>query len=361
MPFTEKHLKSLVKAAMDHNASDLHLREGETPCFRVRGDLIPVQTKIFTHQNMLDISKILLQNDHLFNNLDEHFEIDGGHTIEGLARMRFNFFRFQNKIGIILRTIKETIPSIDSLGLPKVLKSISERPRGLVLVTGATGSGKSTTLAAMINHINQKKPAHIITIEDPVEYIHEQVNSRITQREIGIDTKNFSDGLRNALRQDPDVILIGEMRDTETVSTALKAAETGHIVFSTVHTTDAIKTIGRIIAMFPVEEQKEVRKRLSENLYATIGQRMLKTKDKGVAVAMEIMITTPGIKDCIEGKDDMGRLIQIIRDGKNKSDIKSQSFDQHIMELYKAGTISRSTALESATSQSDFILSLEVE
>ena len=338
MAFTEKHLSSLIKAAVENDASDIHIREGEPPCFRITGDLVPVQTKKFTNENIIDIMRIFLGDSPAAKSLSKQNELDGGYTIDGFCRLRYNFFRYQANIGIICRIIKEKIPTIEQLGLPSVLKTIAERQRGMILVTGATGSGKSTTLAAMIDYINSSRPCHIITIEDPVEYLHPQKTARITQREVGLDTIDYTIGLRSAMRQDPDVILIGELRDAETISTALKASETGHVVFATVHTTDATKTIGRIIAMFSSEEQNEVRKRLSENLYSTISQRMLKSKNDTRVVATEIMISTPGIKDCISGKDSLNRINEIIRKGRGKEGNGSRSFDQHIMALYKKKT-----------------------
>jgi len=361
MAFTEKNLAALIKAAFENCASDIHIREGETPCFRIQGELIPIQTKEFSHEHIVSICEILSKNHG--NNIDllSFGEHDGSYSVKGFCRLRYNIFKYQRKIGITLRIINENIPTIEALGLPNILKKIALKERGLVLVTGATGSGKSTTLAAMIDYINNKQSCHIISIEDPIEYLHPQINSRITQREVNIDTENFSFGLKSALRQDPDVIFIGELRDTETITTALKAAETGHIVFSTVHTTDCIATIGRIIAMFPLDEQKEVRKRLAENLYSTISQRLLKRHDKkGMIAAFEIMITTPGIRECIEGKESVNNILKILREGKNKNDLQSQSFDQHIMELYQKGKISKTTAINSATSQSDFLLNLQI-
>jgi len=361
MAFSKQNLESLVKVAVQHGASDIHIRAYEAPCLRIRGELVPVQTKDFSKDDLVDITNILLQERKGTINLEEESELDGGYELEELCRLRFNFFRYSGKMGIILRIVSINVPNITELGMPDVINKISEQKRGLILVTGATGSGKSTTLAAMIDHINNTKSTHIVTIEDPVEYIHPQKKSRISQREIGVDTPNFSLALRSALRQDPDIILIGEMRDPETVSIALKAAETGHLVLSTVHTTDAITTIGRIISLFPPSEQDDVRKRLSENLYSTISQRMLRNKSKGVVIAQEIMVTSPGVKECIRGEEPLGRLNTIIAQGKDRGGNGSQSFDQHIMSLYQSGQISKEVALEAATSESDFIQNLLVE
>jgi twitching motility protein PilT len=360
MAFQEKHLASLIKVGVDHGASDVHIRTNEPPCLRIRGDLVPVQTKNFTLEDVTDLARILTGKK--LEKFTDYNELDGSFDIEGLCRLRFNSFVYNKALGIILRIVKTEIPTFDQLGFSSTLKKIALSKRGLVLVTGATGSGKSTTLAAMINYINRKRYAHIVTIEDPIEYVHNQEYSRITQREIGVDTPNFNAALRAALRQDPDVILIGEMRDPETISIALKAAETGHLVLSTVHTTDAITTIGRIISMFSPDEQEDVRKRLAENLKATISQRMLKgNKKTNVVIAQEIMVNTPGIRECILGDEPISRINSIIMQGKGKESSGSQSFDQHIMELYQAGKISKEVATEAATSESDFIQKLLIE
>jgi len=323
---------------------------------RIRGDLVSVQAKPFTEENIEDICKILFEEDELINKYNDIKEQDGSFTIPDLCRLRFNFYRYNLNQGIILRIVKNHIPTIDELGLPPVIKSIAETKRGLILVTGATGSGKSTTLAAMINHINQNRKAHIITIEDPIEYLHPQINSRISQREVGRDTKNFSHALRAALRQDPDIILIGEMRDTETIDISLKAAETGHAVFSTVHTTNAISTIGRIVSMFPPEEQESIRKRMAISLSSTISQRMLKSAEEDkIIVAQEIMLTNPGVKECILGDEPLGNLPGVIAKTKEPDGTGGQTFDQHIIELYDNNLITKETALNAVTSQTDFM------
>lgn len=349
MGFSKQNLISLIKVGVQHNASDIHIRTDERPCLRIRGELVPVETKEFKAEDVIEISKIILQRKSLTDRISSLKEYDGGLSIPGLCRIRYNFFRYDKKIGIVMRIVNSDIPSLKDLGLPKVLAKISDQKRGLVLVTGPTGSGKSTTLAAMIDHINENRNCHIVTVEDPVEYLHPQKRSRLSQREVGKDTDDFNTALRGALRQDPDVILIGEMRDPETVQIALKAAETGHIVFSTVHTTNAITTIGRIISMFPPEEQRDVRKRLSVNLYSTISQRMLKKADNS------------GVKECIEGEEPLERIIEIIEEGNGPGGNGSQSFDQHIMALYENRIIDKKTALGAVTSQSDFLQKLDFE
>lgn len=361
MAFSLKNLSSLLAVAIQHNASDIHIRTNETPCLRIRGELLPIQTKTFLAEDVADIIKILMEGKDEATGLAISSEVDGAFNVEDLCRVRFNIFRYFGHFGIVLRVIKTQVPSLKSLDMPKTLARIALQKRGLILVTGATGSGKSTTLAAMLNHINENCGSHIITIEDPIEYLHPQKMSRVSQREVGGDTQDFGSGLRSALRQDPDVISIGEMRDPLTVDIALKAAETGHAVFSTMHTTNTITTIGRIISMFPNHEQAEAKKRLAENLYAIIGQRMLPGKNGRTVIAQEIMVTNPGIKDCISGKDDINRIPSIISLGQGKSSNGSQSFDQHIMYLFQKGIIEKEVALNAVASQSDFIQKLIVE
>lgn len=359
MSFTFKHLKSLAEVAVRYNASDIHIRSDEAPSLRIHGELVPVQSKVFGHNDILNLIKIILKDEN-FKDVGKK-ELDGSHEVEGVCRLRYNIFQYDKKVGVVFRIIKTTVPTIDELGFDETLKKIALRHRGLVLVTGATGSGKSTTLAAIINYINNKRATHIVSIEDPIEYVHQNQISRITQREVGIDTTDFSSALKSALRQDPDVILIGEMRDTETISTALKAAETGHLVLSTMHTTDALSTIGRIIGMFPSEEQEEIRERLSENLYATIGQRMVKGLNDNIVVAQEIMISTPGIKECILGEEPLQNITSILERGFSEAGNGSRTFDQELMRLFKSGRIDKKTALEAATSGDDFIQKLIID
>jgi twitching motility protein PilT len=361
MSFSAKNLSDLVKVASQHNASDIHIRCGEVPCFRIRGDLVAVQSKPFAAEDIYDILKIIYSQASKIKSFEDLLELDGGADIPDTCRLRFNFFRFNGKPGIILRIVKTRIPTIEELDLPKAVTNISNEQRGLVLITGATGSGKSTTLAAMINHINNTRPVHIITLEDPIEYVHPQIKARITQREIGSDTESFELALRAAMRQDPDIILIGELRDKETVAIALKAAETGHLVFATIHTTDAVSTIGRLISMFEPHEQHEIKNRLAVSLRATISQRMLKSlATKSIMVAMEIMVNGLGIKECLLGKEDFSKINSIISKGKGTGGNGSQTFDQHIMDLYRKKKISKDEAIAAATNESDFMQKLDV-
>ena len=353
MTITKEDFIKLIKSAASNGVSDIHIRTDEKPCFRMRGDLVPVKVEPYTYEDVKEIALILIKDKEIKENIDKEKELDGSFSVPQICRVRYNLFRYQGKMGIILRLISAIIPTTESLGLPKIINSIASAQNGLVLVTGATGSGKSSTLAAMINHVNATKPVHILTLEDPVEYLHTPLKARITQREIGEDTDEFGNALRSALRQDPDIILIGEMRDAETMSIAIKAAETGHLVFATVHTTDALNTIGRLISMFPPREQEAVRSRIAENLYATVSQRLLKSVDgRGRVAALEIMVTSPGIKEAINDPDNIAEIYTYIEKGKNSSE--SQSFDQHITELYQNGKISLEEAKKNATSPEDF-------
>lgn len=344
---------NLVKMAANSNVSDIHLRTDEKPCFRLRGDLVPVKMEPLTDADLKLICSIMIKDQGVIKDIGNVKEHDGSFTVPGVCRIRYNLMRYQSKIGLILRLISDKIPSTEDLKLPKVINKISEANAGLVLVTGATGSGKSSTLAAMINYINKTSAVHILTLEDPVEYVHQPIKARITQREIGSDTSDFNSALRSALRQDPDVILIGEMRDAETISIAMKAAETGHLVFGTVHTTDALSTIGRLIAMFPPEEQAVVRTRIADNLYATVSQRLVKSIDgKGRVAAQEIMINNPGIRESILDPGKTREIYTFIAKGKKTSG--AQTFDQHLTDLFKQGLISKEEAKSNASNPDDF-------
>jgi twitching motility protein PilT len=353
MAITRENFITLLKSAVANGVSDIHIRTDERPCFRVKGDLVPVKTDPYSYEDMKVIAEILIKDEKKKKNLEEIKELDGSFALPKICRVRYNLLRYLGKMGIILRLINEEIPTSEALGLPEVINKIASASQGLVLVTGATGSGKSSTLAAMINYINRTQPVHILTLEDPIEFVHQQIKARITQREVGQDTEDFGSALRSALRQDPDVILIGEMRDAETIGIAIKAAETGHLVFGTVHTTNALNTIGRLISMFPPEEQDAVRARIADNLYATVSQRLVKTADgKGRAAAQEIMITNPGIKEAIIHKERIAEIYTYIEKGKNG--IGTRSFDQHLTDLYKAGKITLEEAKANATSPEDF-------
>lgn len=353
MALTKEAFVTIIKSAAASNVSDIHLRTDEKPSFRLRGDLVQVKADPLTNDDMKLICSVMIKDPNILKTVDTLKEHDGSFAIPNVCRIRYNVLRYQGKLGVILRLISDKIPTTEELKLPAVINKIAGANAGLVLVTGATGSGKSSTLAAMINFINRTSAVHILTLEDPVEYLHSPIKARITQREIGQDTNDFGSALRSALRQDPDIILIGEMRDAETISIAIKAAETGHLVFGTVHTTDALSTIGRLISMFPPEEQHVVRTRLADNLHATISQRLLKTIDgKGRIAAQEIMINNPGIRESILDSSKTKEIYTYIEKGKNTSG--AQSFDQHITKLFKDGLITMEEAKNNATKPEDF-------
>ncbi|MEO8683128.1 MAG: PilT/PilU family type 4a pilus ATPase, partial [Vicinamibacterales bacterium] len=284
------HVNDLLKLAVDAGASDLHLKVGSYPMARIHGHLKPITEELrLDHEVLVEMAASIMSTAQRQKFKDSQ-EVDLAYSVPGLGRFRCNVFQQRGTIGVVLRVIPVIVKTIDELGLPPILKKISEEERGLVLVTGTTGSGKSTTLAAMIDHINATRSSHVITIEDPIEYLHRDNLSIINQREIGVDTRSFAFALRSALRQDPDVILVGEMRDMETIETALHAAETGHLVFSTLHTLDATETINRIISVFPPHQQKQIRLQLASVLKSAISQRLVPKADgKGRAPAVEVL------------------------------------------------------------------------
>ena len=329
------HVNDLLKIAVDNGASDLHIKVGSYPMMRVRGQLAAAsEDKRLDHEDVVAISAAVMSTAQR-QKFKEAQEVDLAYSVPGLGRFRCNIFQQRGTVGLVLRVIPMQIRTIEELGLPAVLKKIAGEERGLVLVTGTTGSGKSTTLAAMIDHINRTRTAHVMTVEDPIEFLHRDQLSLINQREVSVDTRSFAQALRSALRQDPDVILVGEMRDFETIETALLAAETGHLVFSTLHTLDATETINRIIAVFPPHQQKQVRLQLASVLKAVISQRLIPRLDgRGRAPAVEVMISTPFIRDCIVDKEKTHLIPGAI--GAGTSQYGMQTFDQSIFGLYPA-------------------------
>ncbi|WP_025270608.1 type IV pilus twitching motility protein PilT [Hippea sp. KM1] len=346
----------ILTRVRDRKASDIHLKVGSKPFFRINGEMIrdeddePLSLEDF--EEFLKSDKI---DDFLVEKFRKERQVDIGYGLSGVGRFRVNLFYQRGTPAAIFRFIPFDIPPLESLNLPKVIETIALKPRGLVLVTGVTGSGKSTTLACMVDIINRNRKKHIITIEDPIEYLHKDINSSIVQRQVGYDVLSFADGLRGALREDPDVILVGEMRDRETISTALEAVETGHLVMSTLHTKDAVETINRIIAAFPLNEQRQIRLQLSATIEAVISQRLLKRKDgKGMVPAVEVMITSELVRDAIldaEKIHNIKRSIEI-----NRETYGTQSFDQSLLELYQKGLVSFEEAKEHATNPNDFAL-----
>src|SRR5688572_15371442 len=328
------HVNDLLKIAVDSDASDLHLKVGSYPMLRVRGMLVPaVADQRLTHEDMVAMAATVLPTTHR-ERFKENHEIDLAYSVSGLGRFRCNAFQQRGTIGMSFRVIPMKAATIEDLALPAVLKQIASEERGLILVTGTTGSGKSTTLAGMIDEINSTRTAHIITIEDPIEYLHRDNRCIINQREIGVDTRSFAYALRSALRQDPDVILVGEMRDMETIETAMHAAETGHLVFSTLHTLDATETINRIISVFPPHQQKQIRLQLAAVLKAAVAQRLIPRVDGASRVpAVEVLIATPLVRDCIVDKEKTHLIKTAIAQG--TSQYGMQTFDQSIFSLFQ--------------------------
>jgi twitching motility protein PilT len=352
------HVNDLLKIAVEAGASDLHLKVGCYPMMRLRGQLVPAtEDKKLDHADVGEISLAVLP-EVLRQKFKELQEVDLAYSVPGLGRFRCNVFQQRGTIGLVLRVIPVNIRTIDELGLPQVLKTIAMEERGLVLVTGTTGSGKSTTLAAMVDYINQSRSAHVMTVEDPIEFLHRDVKSMVNQREVSVDTKSFAHALRSALRQDPDVILVGEMRDFETIETGLLAAETGHLVFSTLHTLDATETINRIISVFPPHQQKQIRLQLGTVLKAVVSQRLIPRSDGlGRAPAVEIMISTPFIRDCIADKEKTHLIRGAIAAG--TSQYGMQTFDQSIFGLFQQELISFEEALRWASNVDEFKLRVQ--
>ena len=349
------NIDDLLKIAVERGASDLHLKVGNHPVLRVNGLLSPlVELKRLMQEDTIAMSAAIMNRDQKERFKNEH-EIDTAYSVQGLGRFRCNIFQQRGAVGMVLRVIPTQVKTIADLTLPLVLHKIADERRGMILVTGTTGSGKSTTLAAMIDYINTHRVDHIITIEDPIEYLHRDKKSIVNQREIGQDTNNFSAALRSSLREDPDVVLVGEMRDLETIETALLAAETGHMVLSTLHTLDAPETINRIISIFPPHHQKQIRIQLESVLKAVISMRLIPRADgKGRVPAVEILINTPFIEDCIINSEKTKLIKDAVADG--VSQYGMQTFDQSLYFLYQKGLISYDEALKWTSNPDEFKL-----
>ncbi|MDQ3130799.1 MAG: type IV pilus twitching motility protein PilT [Acidobacteriota bacterium] len=350
-------IDDLLRMAMSFGASDLHLRAGSYPVIRVNGELRPLSgvTKM-TQDETLEMAFSMMSNRQK-QHFKEVYEVDIGYGVSGLGRFRVNIFQQRNSIGIVARVISDTVKPFSDLGLPPVLSKIAEEQRGLILVTGTTGSGKSTTLSSMVDFINQTRNCHIVTVEDPIEFLHKDKKSFITQREVDVDTRSFAEALRGSLRQDPDVILVGEMRDLETIETALVAAETGHLVLSTLHTLDASETLTRIISAFPPYQQKSIRIQLAGLLKAVVSQRLMKSaKGNSRIPACEVLISTPLIRDYILHEDKTSQIRDAIAAG--TSQYGMQTFDQSLFYLYQSGLISLEEALRGSTNPDEFRLRL---
>ena len=352
------HINDLLKIAVERKASDLHLKVGAFPVIRVDGTLIPLADMRRLMQEDTIAMAFSIMSARQKEKFKNNFEIDIAYNVPTLGRFRCNIFQQRGTVGLVLRVIPAKILSIRELLLPPVLEKICQEQRGLVLCTGTTGSGKSTSLAAMIDHINATRNEHVMTIEDPIEFLHRDKKSIVNQREVDVDTKGFALALRSALRQDPDVILVGEMRDYETIETALTASETGHLVFSTLHTLDATETINRIIAVFPPHQQKQIRLQLGAVLKAVISLRLMPRADGlGRVPAAEVLIRTNYVRECIENKEKTKYIKDAIQQG--TSQYGMQTFDQSLYSLYKSGLITLEEALKRATNPNEFKLKIQ--
>ncbi len=348
-------LNEILRVAVKGNASDIHLKSGLPPLFRVDGALVPLKNgERLSPEDMNGILTSITTGGQQ-RHFEEYHEVDFAYSIPGLGRFRVNGFQQRGTIGIVFRVIPFGVRSVEQLHLPKVVERVAMEPRGLVLVTGTTGSGKSTTLAAMIDYINTHRTCHIMTIEDPIEFLIRDKRSIVNQREIGVDTTGFSAALRAALRQDPDVILVGEMRDFETIETALTAAETGHLVMSTLHTIDATETITRIVSVFPPHQQSQIRLQLANIIKGVISQRLVPRADgKGRVPAVECMVSTGMIRECIADKDRTKEIPDAI--AKGFTTYGMQTFDQSLMQHVKSGLVTYEEALRHVSNPDDFAL-----
>jgi twitching motility protein PilT len=348
-------MEKIIKAAVDRGASDLHIKAGDVFRARIDGKLVALTRQALTPEQTKAIALRLIQSDEVRRDIDQLQDYDCSWGATGVGRFRVNILRQRSSFMIVMRVIPFEVPSFEKLRLPASLERIAQAERGMVLVTGVTGSGKSSTMAALVHQINSHQNKHVVTLENPIEFLHRDLQSSITQREIGVDTDSFAVGLRAALRQDPDVIMIGEMRDAETIDTAMKAAETGHLLISTLHTPDAQTTISRILAMFPPEEQDIVRIRLAESLSAVVSQRLLPRADgSGRVVACEVMLATPTIRDLILDPNRVAEIPEYIAEGREQYGM--QTFDQHLTDLVQSGEVTFEVALAASTRPSDFEL-----
>src|SRR6476646_4084819 len=347
-------IDSALRTLVEREGSDLHIKVGVPPMARVHGELVPLEghqplTPEDTEKAFHDIAEVRSQTE-----FEEAGEADFSYALSGVSRFRVNTFKQRGSVSIVCRAIPFEIRSVEELGLPPVVTSLAEEQRGIILVTGTTGSGKSTTLAAMIDHINRSQPHHIVTLEDPIEYLHEDKGAIVNQREVGSDTESFGRAMRRVLRQDPDVILIGEMRDEETVRTALSAAETGHLVLSTLHTMDATETINRIIDFFPPHLQHQARVMLSATLKGAIAQRLVPDiSGEGGVPASEVLVVTGRVQDLIMNPEETGKITEVIAEGEYYG---MRTFDQSLMHYVMEGKVAESVALEFASHTHDFKL-----
>jgi twitching motility protein PilT len=346
--------KSVLQQMIQHNASDLHLKVGRPPTLRIDGHMVSLELPALKQEDLRSLAEQIMAPKNI-KEFSEQKESDFALAVPGIGRFRVNAYQQRGTIAYALRTVPFQAKTIAELNLPEVCERISLMPRGLILVTGITGSGKSTALASMLHYINQNRHANIITIEDPIEFLHRDIKSSINQREVGTDTNSFGQALRRVLRQDPDILLVGEIRDLDTLDTALKAAETGHLVFSTLHTTDATQTINRVLSFYPPHQQTEVRYMLSTALRAIISLRLVRRADrKGRVPAAEVLINTEAVRDQIRDLSKSLNIPDLIKEGAVAYGM--QSFDQSLMNWYHKGVISYDDALFAATNPAEFAL-----
>jgi twitching motility protein PilT len=349
-------IDQLLTIACSKGASDLHIKAGSFPFIRISGELQPmIEAQRLSAEDTITMA-FSIMNNRQKQRFSENAEIDVAYGVSGLGRFRCNVFQQRGTVGVVLRVIPTTVRSVEELRLPPVIEKIADERRGLILVTGTTGSGKSTTLAAMIDYINRARTGHIMTVEDPIEFLHRDKKGYVNQREVDVDTKSFSDALRGALRQDPDVILVGEMRDYETIETALMAAETGHLVLSTLHTLDATETVNRVVSVFPPHLQRSVRLQFAGVLRSVISMRLVKASDpiQGRVPAVEVLLATPYIRDCIIHAEKTHLIREAISQG--TSQYGMQTFDQSLFDLYSRGLILFDEALAGASNPDEFKL-----
>jgi twitching motility protein PilT len=351
-------LNELLRYTVEQRGSDLHVKVGSPPHVRVDGHLLVAPFDVVSPADAERMAFAILPKDRA-DEFETTAEADFAHSLPGLGRFRVNVFRQRGSVGLVLRRVLPGTPSFESLGLPPVVRRLAEEPRGMVLVTGPTGSGKTTTIASMIDHINETKAVNIVTVEDPIEVLHTDKKALINQREIGTDTRDYESAMKRVLRQDPDVIFIGEMRDPETVWAALSAAETGHLVLSTLHTTNATETVNRIVDFFPPFQQKQVRLTLASSLRGVISQRLLERADgRGRVPAVEVMVMTGRVFDRIVDPDSSESIEEVIADGEYYG---MQTFDQSLFNLFKNGMVSLRDALAAASHPHDFRIALQQE
>jgi twitching motility protein PilT len=350
-------VKTALRELVEKEGSDLHLKVGSSPLYRVHGDLaLDAGAPALTAEDTEASLRTLLQDESKLEEFEQDHEVDFSYEIEGVARFRINAFQQRETTSMVCRAIPHRISTIEELSLPTVVRELAEEERGIILLTGTTGSGKSTTLAAMIDHMNQTMSKHIVTIEDPIEFVHTDKRSAINQREVGMDTASFKRALRRVLRQDPDVILVGEMRDEETVQTALSAAETGHLVLSTIHTVDATESINRMLDFFPPHQHQQARSMIAGTVRGVISQRLVPGADGGRVAVCEILRMTGRVRDMIVDPDQTGKLVEVITSGGYYG---MQTFDQALFGHVKAGRVTFEDAMRVASSPHDFKLLMQ--